>query len=103
MKNKRHIQIISDDSGWLTLVVFNAKYAHEYDNTDQLVDDILAIMDNNDPSAWEGNQWDDENVGQWDNTCIVFAGTANQIINEILAKNDEDCGLDILNLKKSLA
>ena len=83
MKSKVQIEIVLDDGGGIDLVVWRDKYAHIYDYEDQLAEDLVLLMEGDNATSWDNNQWGGGIIR--DNQCCrYYCGTPNQIIVAVI-------------------
>ena len=107
MKNKRQIGIVMDDGGGIAMAVYADKYAHMSDDGEQVADMIIAVMDGDNTSRWDNNQWGEGIMG--DDYCQSYYGTAYQVAREIIrdykrdniyGANHEDIAIALIKAKK---
>jgi hypothetical protein len=56
----KNIEIIFDNGGGITLQkTTEPYYMHNYNDANQVADDIQAIIDGSTPNDWDGNEYDD--------------------------------------------
>lgn len=100
MKSKKQIKVVLDNGGGAAMAVFCKKYAHGYDDMQQLADDIICLRDDNSVLGWDNNQWG-TGVTQSDGSCRTYYGTPQQVINAVI--NDDDYyGANLDNLQAAL-
>ena len=103
MKSKAQIKVVLDSNDEAILVVYRDKYAHNYEDLEQLASDLILLMDGDRCQHWDNNQWD-TGITSHDATCGEYWGTPYQVIDSIIcnAIYDNDIGDSHAKLAKYL-
>jgi len=83
MESERQIKVVLNDGGGLALAVYADCYAHLYDRGKQLANDLLLLERGDKCDNWENNEWG-TGVTYHDDNCLVYYGTPNEVIKQIL-------------------
>jgi hypothetical protein len=112
MKNKRQITVVLDDGGGYAMAVWADRYAADcMIDGDQVAEMIISIMDNDDCSSWDNNEYANVLLYLYNvmahagnDYCRTYEGTALQVAREIIRdyKHDDIFGANHEELARAL-
>lgn len=106
---KRILDVIADNGGGITIQCDELLYRHYYQDGEQVVDDLRAILDGTGIEEWDGNEYDpDDGMDIYDPEVerdggyIWFEGTAKDILQQIGALDEDIAWENIKEMRRSI-